>query len=105
TAGRTALHGAALLVLPGAAVARSRADAGQPTRRSRGTVSARAEARPKQRLVAVRACRTLQGPRQGRPGEQAGSRSCQDLDRRPTAVRAVEVVTSTWCRQAEGRGN
>jgi tetratricopeptide (TPR) repeat protein len=58
-AGRAALHGAALLVLPGAAVARSRADAGGPTRRSRGAVPARAQARPRQRLVVVRACRTL----------------------------------------------
>ena len=42
-----ALHGAALLVLPGAAVARGRADAGGPTRRSRGAVPARAQARPR----------------------------------------------------------
>ena len=100
---RAALHGAALLVLPGAAVARRRADAGRPARRRGGAVPARAEARPEQRLVVVRACPTLQGAGQGRPGEQARSGSCQDVDRRPTAVGAVEVVTlSAWCRRAEG---
>ena len=64
-----------------------------PTRRRGGAVQARAEARPGQRLVVVRACRTLQGARQGRRGEQARSRSCQDVDRRPTAAGPVEAVT------------
>ena len=43
------------------------------------------------------------GARQGRPGQQAGSGSCQDVDRRPTAAGVVEVVTlNAWCRQADG---
>src|SRR5215469_18128088 len=73
------------------------------SRQSGGAVPARAKARPKQRLVVVRACRTLSGARQGRPGEQAGRGSRQDVDRRPTTVGAIEVVTlNAWCRQAEG---
>ena len=66
--------------------------AGQLRRRG-GAVQARAEARARQRLVVVRACRALQDARQGRRGEQARSRSCQAVDRRAPAAGPVEAVT------------
>src|SRR5262249_2193112 len=58
-------------------------------------VPARAQARARQRLVALRARRTLQGARQRRAGEEDGRRTRQDLDRRPGAAGVVAAVDVT----------
>src|SRR6185436_2099927 len=91
--GRPVLHRAALLVLPGASIARGRVDAGGPARRRRGTIPARARSRTQQRLVVLWIARTLEGAWRRRGSAKGGSRAGEDLGRRSPAIADIKALT------------
>src|SRR5205814_1188585 len=95
TAGRTPLHGAAILVLPDPAVPCRRPAAGRPLCRRQGTIRARAPSRAGQWLVVLRAGGAAQGTRRRRGGAQGRGGPCQNLDRRPQTVADFESLTLT----------
>src|SRR5262249_49845213 len=99
-AGCAALYGAALLVLPGAAIARRGPAAGGPSRRGGGAVRLRAQACAGQRLVLLRARTALQGARRCGRGREGGGEPRKNLDRRSRAAADLESVA----RPRSGRG-
>ncbi len=91
-AGRHVVHGAAVLVLPGAAVAGRGPRPGEALRRRRGAVPPQPPACAEQRLVLLWAGRAAQGAQRHHGAARGGRSAQQDMGRRSPALEAVESV-------------